>query len=648
MLDYFRTKSGLNFKFMLPVAVLIIMVAGIGFSLLVRYQYRQSEEVMLKQVRTVAEQLIAARTFLAKNQDAINKNSKGEFEFKHLNPARGARLIAEEFNKNGKMLMKQTSLKYRNPNNKPDEWEQQALEKFAANPGLNEFYERSVKDGYEVFRYAQPLFITEACLSCHGEPKGSIDISGYPREGYKVGELRGIISVYAPTAQTNAHLRQNMLLLFGVAGFIVLTVCLAVYLLVNRIIIKPLENQVELIDQVTKGNLAVSVNYSQSGDEIGRLSRSFANMVEAVREIIRNVLFNSKVVSEASKDLHESALAVSGSVRDIAANLADLVERNHRSTSHVNETKGIINEQAKALEQIAAGSQVQAYEAVKASDRMAEIMEVIQNVHQATQKVAAVAGETITSAQAGQSAVNETVESMEAVRSNVVATSGKITRLTEKTREINAILQLIDDISAQTNLLALNAAIEAARAGEHGKGFAVVADEVRKLAERSSKSAKEIGELIKYIIEETGAATEAMVMVTGAVEQGSKVAHNAGAALAEILDNVRKTNMEITAIINATQEMEQASRQVNQAVRQVTDITQDTSAAVEQVSAGGAQVAGAVGNAAKLVEQNSKATQGVQVSAERITASTEGITQLAEKLAGLAKDLDEAVNKFVL
>lgn len=137
---------------------------------------------------------------------------------------------------------------------------------------------------------------------------------------------------------------------------------------------------------------------------------------------------------------------------------------------------------------------------------------------------------------------------MERIKTTVTESGERIKQLGEQSKAIGEIIQVIDDIAEQTNLLALNAAIEAARAGEHGKGFAVVADEVRKLAERSGKATKEIANLIISIQKGTDNAVSAMEKGISEVENGSRFAHDAGQALKEILVTVERANQQVQII----------------------------------------------------------------------------------------------------
>ena len=181
----------------------------------------------------------------------------------------------------------------------------------------------------------------------------------------------------------------------------------------------------------------------------------------------------------------------------------------------------------------------------------------------------------------GGASVAETIKGMQRIRAAVQSTGKKIKGLGERSLEIGAIIEVINEIATQTNLLALNAAIEAARAGEQGKGFAVVADEVRKLAERAARATKDITGLIKGIQVETSEAVTVMEEGTREVEEGTKLADQAGSALREIQEIVKQTSVLMTDITKAADDQVEMTQGVVTTMESISKLTQDTTQGVQ-------------------------------------------------------------------
>jgi len=237
---------------------------------------------------------------------------------------------------------------------------------------------------------------------------------------------------------------------------------------------------------------------------------------------------------------------------------------------------------------------------------------------------------------------------MQSIKSKVGASAAKVQEMGQRSSEIGAIVETIEDIASQTNLLALNAAIEAARAGEHGKGFAVVADEVRKLAERSSQATKEIGGLIAGIQTTVAEAVKAMDEGSREVELGVVSANKAGTALSEILSAAQAVNDQAELAGSAAEQMSIASSELVSAVDSVSAVVEENTAATEEMSANSTEVTQAIESIASVSEENSAAIEEVSASTEEMTAQVEEVTASAQSLAELAENLQNVINRFKL
>lgn len=235
-------------------------------------------------------------------------------------------------------------------------------------------------------------------------------------------------------------------------------------------------------------------------------------------------------------------------------------------------------------EEMAAGAQeqsAQTHEVASAVEQMtATILETTQNADGAA-KAAKNAGEI---AKEGGSVVNETIEGMIRIAEVVQKSAATVQQLGKSSDQIGEIVQVIDDIADQTNLLALNAAIEAARAGEQGRGFAVVADEVRKLAERTTKATKEIASMIKQIQRDTGGAVESMQQGTLEVEKGKELADKAGESLKQIITGAEEVVDIASQVAVASQEQSAAAEQISKNIESISSVTQQSAAGVQQIA----------------------------------------------------------------
>jgi methyl-accepting chemotaxis protein len=206
-------------------------------------------------------------------------------------------------------------------------------------------------------------------------------------------------------------------------------------------------------------------------------------------------------------------------------------------------------------------------------------------------------------AKTGTEVVEQTVLVMNRIAQQVKSSAATVAGLGERSDQIGAIIGTIEDIADQTNLLALNAAIEAARAGEQGRGFAVVADEVRALAERTTRATREIGEMIKSIQSETREAVGAMEEGVREVENGTREAAKSGDSLQEILQQISEVTMQVNQIATAAEEQTATTGEITNNIMQITDVVQDTSKGAHTCATAASHLAGLADDLQRLVGQ---------------------------------------------
>lgn len=410
-------------------------------------------------------------------------------------------------------------------------------------------------------------------------------------------------------------------------------------------IIEPIGSLVAATEKLAAGDLREKLQI-QRNDEFGRLAASFNQMVSNMAELIQRARMTSQEVAASSEQLSATSQETASATQQVARAMEDLARGNTEQSVKVNQTAQIIEQFTQTIGQIAAGAQNQAQNVAQSSEAIKIMAAKVEEVTRNTQGVAVAARQAAEVAQKGGLVVDKTITGMERVKTKVLNSGNKIRDLGEQSKQIGDIIQVIDDIAEQTNLLALNAAIEAARAGEHGKGFAVVADEVRKLAERSGKATKEIANLISAVQVTTNNAVDAMEDGMEEVEAGAGLALEAKAALADILDTVKDASSRVQAISAAMGEIYTTSSGVVEAIDQMAAITEENTAATEEMSAGTSTVLNAIQEISAISQQTAASTQEVSASTEEVNASSEQVVASANILAKAAEELQKLLARF--
>ncbi|MDD2852314.1 MAG: methyl-accepting chemotaxis protein [Desulfuromonadaceae bacterium] len=324
--------------------------------------------------------------------------------------------------------------------------------------------------------------------------------------------------------------------LITLAGIIFISIMLTIILsyLINRIIMAPIHGTVQVIESMAGGNLTRRIDV-RSSDEIGNMARHINEFINSLQETIRSFASTSVKLASASAELSNTS------------------------------------------EQMAHGAEQVANQSAAVATAGEEMTATSRDISQNCQLAAEGSLTAMTAAESGAAVVGQTVTVMGKIAERVQLTAKTIEGLGTRSDQIGAIIGTIEDIADQTNLLALNAAIEAARAGEQGRGFAVVADEVRALAERTTRATREIGEMIKSIQAETRSAVGEMEAGVREVQEGTGEASRSGDAIRQILAQIESVNMQVNQIATAAEEQTATTSEISGNMHQITDVVQQTS-----------------------------------------------------------------------
>ena len=372
---------------------------------------------------------------------------------------------------------------------------------------------------------------------------------------------------------------------------VILVVTIIIGVILSKSMIKPLLVLKEAAKQLAQGNLAYDFKVN-TGDEIGELSNSFIEMRESLKTLVKQISSASDNVTTSSKDVLDASKQAEIVASQIAEATSQLALGSDEQAKSVENTFRSINKIVQSIDEIAANS-------VKSFDSSSKAEQLVKN---------------------GVEIVKTQDTKMEESTNAVGQVSEVIFTLNNKTIQIGQIIEVIESVAEQTNLLALNAAIEAARAGEQGRGFAVVADEVKKLAEESQESIGKIQTIIKDIKDTTNTAVESVKYATDTISQQNESVQNTSKVFKDILEIVDMIADEIQEISNCTDGVKGAGENIQQDMERILAVSEETAASTEEVTA----------------------------STEEQTTYSENIVREVEKLNTLAEELKTYIKRFTI
>lgn len=418
---------------------------------------------------------------------------------------------------------------------------------------------------------------------------GKASMDAFRQVYAKIQQFDDTLTQTASTSITRSVHTSDAIII--IVSLVALVVCIVVSILLAATIIRPISRVTRQLKEISEGEGDLTRQLEvKSNDEVGELAKYFNKMIDNLRQLIRQVGMGAEQVAASSEELTASAEQTSRSTEHIAVAMQDVSAGSERQVQSVSESSKFITEMSLGLNQITDNTQQVSNSVVKAAEVAAE----------------------------GQVSIHSVVDQMESINQQMLQLAEMIAVLGQRSQEVEEIVSVIRGIAGQTNLLALNAAIEAARAGEHGRGFAVVADEVRKLAEESSQSAQQISDMVQSIQADTEAAVASMNGTTAEVRKGMNTVAEAGKSF----------------------------EQIQRAVGDVNGQVQEVSAAVQQISAETEQVVQSIATIDEIAASTASGTQNVAAAAQEQLASMEEITSSAMSLSKMAEELQALVGQF--
>lgn len=376
-----------------------------------------------------------------------------------------------------------------------------------------------------------------------------------------------------------------------IIGGIIAVIAVIVSIFVSLGITRRIKSISDVSLAMSKGDLTQLVEI-KSNDEIGDMAKNYNIMSNSLKETIKKISLESQALSATSEELAASSIENQKASNQISESIQSVATGTDEQNAAMRNAVNIINEVFKHVD-----------------DVTMSMNNVSHSIHYSAE-----------TAKQGSDVVEQTVKQMGEVDKNVSSSAEKISILNEKSNEVSQISLMIQTISEQTNLLALNAAIEAARAGEHGKGFAVVADEVRKLAEQSSHSALQINEIINDIKDGIKDSMSLVNQGANSAKEGMKLVNKSGKAFGEIKDSVLTVTTKISEVSIA---MENMKNHIAEVVSHIEEVSK-TSLEVNDHS------------------------QNVAASSQQMSASMEEVSIAAQELARMSVELEEVIQQFKL
>jgi methyl-accepting chemotaxis protein len=391
----------------------------------------------------------------------------------------------------------------------------------------------------------------------------------------------------------------------------------------------------------------LATTYNALAAALGEMADQYTAATDKLRDLISGVAMTSKSLAAASDEASAAATQSAAAVQQIAQSVELVSSGAQDQSSQIADTATAIEELSRTAEQIAQVATSQAQSIALTTAALQKLDDGIGALSAQGATLTTAAREASSEATTGNAAVSETASTITQLKTISRTAASAMASLEERSSQVEEIVDTIEDIADQTNLLALNAAIEAARAGEHGRGFAVVADEVRKLAERSSTATKEISKILGDIKRETIAAAHAMRTSSDSMDSGIAVSQRASRSLESVSRAIATTSSVADSLAGQARDMQDASMRVTENMASASAAVEENAAAAAEMRSTTDHVTNAMVPVAATASQNAATAQEAALSTRQLAIGIAEIDSTARALRDQAEQLEGLLAKFI-
>ncbi len=528
-------------------------------------------------------------------------------------------------------------------------------------------------------------------------------------DGKKIGVFRIALKEGAVSTQVRSLLLWSLVV--GLFSFLIATTL--VYLIMDRTITRPITTMAQTASLMAAGDLskeititgkteiadlggAINTMSANLSEMLGQIQATGAGLSEAMTlmnnaalkmsqgakvqqeateqtaMVVNEMLASIKGVDENARDMSHAATDASSSASEMASSIEEVARNAGALSSAVEDTASSIEQMIASIKQVSENTDALSASAEQTSSSISEMSSAVKEVEQRAVESARLAEKVSREAsERGMTAAAEAIRGMQNIKESVEATAAVVNRLGKRSQEIGQILKVIDEVTDQTSLLALNAAILAAQAGEHGKGFAVVAEEIKDLAERTAASTQEISSLIASVQEETAESVQAMgkglkaveagvslvnvtsdvlQQVTGSSQQSSEMARaieKTTAEQAKGVSQITETSISVSGqveqIAEALQEQRKGTERIAKAAERMRDITRQVKSATQEQTTGSRQIAKAIESVTAQASQVARSTSEQSMGVQQISDAVNRIQKITQDTVDVSIEMDMAV-----